>query len=220
MDNLKTGIEELICGKSRNARKLKFNDWDMEMERNWSFKNALFHHPKKRINRKEVRWEKPHSNWVKLNFDGACRGNPRQACFGVVIRNEEGNLVSGTYGHIGYATNNEAEIRALEAGLVLCKERGLTNVQIEGDSQIIINGVTTDRLFNWKLAKWIPRIWFLLQAIKPYEISHIHREGNRVANLGVNSHAAEVSVDPEALNSEITDLCKEDLSIKKCNGVG
>ncbi|XP_059070603.1 uncharacterized protein LOC131860240 [Cryptomeria japonica] len=95
---------------------------------------------------------------------------------------------------------------------------------IEGDSQIIINGVTTGRLINWKLAKWLPHIRSLLQAIKPYEISHIHREGNRVAdllaNLGVNSYAAEVSVDPKALSSEITDLCKKDLLIRKCDGVG
>ncbi|GLJ46384.1 hypothetical protein SUGI_0977580 [Cryptomeria japonica] len=132
-------------------------------------------------------------------------------------------MVSGTYGNIGCATNNEEEIRALVAGLVLCKEKGLTNVQIEGDSQIIINGVTTGRLLNWKLAKWLPCIRSLLQVIKPYEISNIHREGNRVAeflaNLGVNSHAAEVSVDLDKISSKITDLCRKDLS-KKCDGVG
>ncbi|XP_059066973.1 uncharacterized protein LOC131858066 [Cryptomeria japonica] len=204
MDNLKTSIEEVICGKSRNVRKFKFNDWDMEMERNSSFKNALFHHPKKRINRKEVKWEKLHRNWVKLNFDGACRGNPGKASFGAVIQNEEGNMVSGTYGHIDCATNNEVEIRALEARLVLYKEKGLTNVQTEGDSQIIINGVTTGRLLNWKLAKWLPRIQLLLQAIEPYEISNIHREGNRVAdllaNLGVNSRATEVTFDSKTLS--------------------
>lgn len=118
------------------------------MERNWSFKNALFHYPKKRINRKEVRWEKPNYNWVKLNFDGACRGNPGQAGFGAVIQNKDGNVVLGTYGSIGHATNNEAKIRALEAGLLLCKEKGLTNVQIEGDSQIIVNGVINGKFLN------------------------------------------------------------------------
>ncbi|GLJ21646.1 hypothetical protein SUGI_0403140 [Cryptomeria japonica] len=194
------------------------------MERNWSFKNALFHYPKRRINRKEVRWEKPHNNWVKLNFDGAYRGNPGQAGFGAVIQNEDGNVVFGTYGNIGCAINNEVEIRALEAGLLLCKEKGLSNVQIEGDSHIIINKVTIGRLLNWKLAKWLPHIRSLLQAIKPYEISHIHKEGNRVAdllaNLGVNSHVAEVPVDPKSLSLEITDLCRKDLLIRKCDGVG
>lgn len=57
-------------------------------------------------------------------------------------------MVSGMYGHIGCAMNNDVEIRALEVGLVLCKEKGLTNVQIEGDSHIIINGVTIGRLLN------------------------------------------------------------------------
>lgn len=122
-NDLMASIEEVICGRSRNVRNFKFNDWDMEMERNWSYKNALFHYPKKRINEKEVRWEKPHNNWVKLNFDGACRGNPGQAGFGVVIRNKDGNVVFGTYGYIGHAINNEAEIRAIEFGLLLCNRR-------------------------------------------------------------------------------------------------
>ncbi|XP_059068576.1 uncharacterized protein LOC131859070 [Cryptomeria japonica] len=130
----------------------------------------------------------------------------------------------GTYGNIGCATNNEAEIRALEAGLLLCKQKGLSNVQIEGDSQIIINGVTATRLLNWKLAKWLPRIQSLLQAINPYERSHIHREGNRVAdllaNLRVNSDSAEVSMDPKTLSLEITDLCRKDILIRKCDRVG
>ncbi|XP_059078016.1 uncharacterized protein LOC131876594 [Cryptomeria japonica] len=224
INDIKASIEEVIYGRSRNVSKFKFNDWDMEMERNWSLKNALFHYPKNRINRKEVRWEKPQNNWVKLNFDGACRGNPGQAGFGAVIRNKEGNVVSGTYGYIGHATNNEAKIRALEVGLLLCKEIGLTNIQVEGDSQIIINGVTNDKLLNWKLSKWLLHIHSLLQAIKPYEITHILREGNKVAdllaNLGVNSQVVEVTVIPMALSPEVTDLCRKDLWIRKTEGVG
>ncbi|XP_057845071.1 uncharacterized protein LOC131054551 [Cryptomeria japonica] len=57
-----------------------------------------------------------------------CRGNPGQAGFGAVIRNEDGNVVFGTYGNIGCATNNKAEIRALEAGILLYKEKGLSSV--------------------------------------------------------------------------------------------
>ncbi|GLJ32812.1 hypothetical protein SUGI_0660750 [Cryptomeria japonica] len=164
------------------------------MQKNWSLKNASFHYPKKKINRSKVRWDKPHCNWVNLNFDGANRGNPRQAGYGVVIRDEVGNIVSGTYGHIGQATKNEAELRSLEVSLLLCKHKGLSNVQLEGDSQIIINGVINSRFTNWKLAKWLPRIHTLLQSIGPYEISHIFKEGNQLAdlfaNLGVMSNVA------------------------------
>ncbi|XP_057839045.2 uncharacterized protein LOC131049060 [Cryptomeria japonica] len=140
ISNLKATIEEAICGKSRNVRKFRFNDWDAEMERNWSLKNVIFHYPKKKIDRENVRWTKPHSNLG-------------QAEYGAVIRNEDGNILSGTYEHIGCASNNEEELRALEAGLLLCKQKGLTNVQIEGDSQIIINGVINSRFTNWKLAR-------------------------------------------------------------------
>ncbi|XP_059076997.1 uncharacterized protein LOC131876189 [Cryptomeria japonica] len=90
-----------------------------------------------------------HDVWLVVEeFRKKGKGNPGQAGFGVVIQNKDGNVVSGTYGSIGRATNNEAEIRALEAGLLLCKEKGLTNVQIEGDSQIIVNGVTNGKFLN------------------------------------------------------------------------
>lgn len=194
------------------------------MERNWSFNNTIFHYPKKKINRKEVNWAKPHSNWVKLNFDGACKGNPGQADYGAVIWDKDGRILSGTYRHIGCVTNNKEELRALEVGLLLCKQKGLSNVQIEGDSQIIINGVINSRFLNWKLTKWIPCIHTLLQGIRPYEISHIHWEGNRLAdlfaNLGVNLDLAEVSVDPKSISMEIMELSRKKLLERKHDGVG
>ncbi|GLJ37446.1 hypothetical protein SUGI_0760820 [Cryptomeria japonica] len=194
------------------------------MEKNLSLKNASFHYPRKQIDRSKVRWAKPHCNWVKLNFDGANRGNHGQAGYGAVIRDEVGNIVSGTYGHIGRATNNEAKLRALEAGLLLCKQKGLSNVQVEGDSQIIINGVINSRFTNWKMAKWLPHIHTLLQSIRPYEISHIFREGNRLAdlfaNLGVMSNVAEVLVDPKSISMKITKLSRNDVMERKRDGVG
>ncbi|XP_059070391.1 uncharacterized protein LOC131860054 [Cryptomeria japonica] len=223
ISNLKASIEEALSGKSKNVRKLRLNDWDLEMEKIWSFKNVICHYPNKKIDRKQARWTKPHYNWVKLNFDGACRGNPGQAGYGAVIRDEVGNIVASTYGQIGHTTNNDAKIRALMAGLLLCKNKGLTNVQIEGDSQIIINGIINSRFTNWQLARWLPRIHNLLHSIKPYEISHIYREGNRLAdlaNLGVMSDKVDVTVDPESISSKIKELNRMDLMERNRVGIG
>lgn len=40
--------------------------------------------------REEVRWECPPRGWMKINFDGASKGNPGTAGCGVVLRDEGG----------------------------------------------------------------------------------------------------------------------------------
>ncbi|GLJ49536.1 hypothetical protein SUGI_1050340 [Cryptomeria japonica] len=86
----------------------------------------------KKGNRKHIRWKAPLVGWLKLNFDGACRGNLEVFGYGVVIRNSEGKLLFGIYGAMGVATNNEAEIRALVEGLKLCVTNKITKIPLKG----------------------------------------------------------------------------------------
>ncbi|GLJ29121.1 hypothetical protein SUGI_0574080 [Cryptomeria japonica] len=60
---------------------------------------------------------------------------------------------------IGTATNNEAELKALDKGLELSLERGVTKILIEGDSRVVINGVMKYHFNNWRLDQWLPAIW-------------------------------------------------------------
>ncbi|GLJ12071.1 hypothetical protein SUGI_0183340 [Cryptomeria japonica] len=109
--------------------------------------------------------------------------------YGVVIKNCASKLEHGVYGGLGMATNNEAEIRALEVGLNLCVQNGYSKVLIEGDSQVIINGIIKSKFQCRKLDKWLPCINHMLELIGTFEIMHVFREGNRMAdylaNLGV-----------------------------------
>ncbi|GLJ30872.1 hypothetical protein SUGI_0613820 [Cryptomeria japonica] len=150
------------------------------MEKNWlsvtpSQLPKLFN---KKGNRKHIRWKTPPVGWLKLNFDGPCRGNPGVSGFGVVVRNSEGKLILGIYGTIGEATNNDAEICALVEGLKLCVTNKMSNLIIEGDSSIVIQGIIKGGFQSRKLNKWIPYVSQLLNDIGSYEIVHTYREGN------------------------------------------
>lgn len=43
----------------------------------------------------KVIWQKPAAQWVKLNVDGASKGNPGPAGIGGIIRDSRSNLIKG-----------------------------------------------------------------------------------------------------------------------------
>ncbi|GLJ44143.1 hypothetical protein SUGI_0920550 [Cryptomeria japonica] len=168
----------------------------------------------KKGNRKHIRWKAPPVGWLKLNFDGACRGNLGVFGFGAMIRNSEGKLILGIYGAMGEATNNEAEICALMEGLKLCVTNKMTKLIIKGDSLIIIQGIIKGGFQSWKLNKWIRCVSRLLSDIGLYEIAHIYKQGNRVAdcvaNMGTDNPHGSVTFDVYSATDAVQNLLKAD----------
>lgn len=76
--------------------------------------------------------------------DGGARGNPGPAAIGVVVKDEEGKVLTQFGKSIGEATNNVAEYTAVIEGLRWIKEKLLiTNYQLLItfflDSKLIVN---------------------------------------------------------------------------------
>ena len=80
----------------------------------------------------------PKENFIKLNFDGASKGNPGNDGFGGIFRDNEGNIrwIYTEWG--GEMTNNEAELWAVHQGLRIAARNGYRNLELEGDSQLVI----------------------------------------------------------------------------------
>jgi ribonuclease HI len=79
------------------------------------------------------------TGFIKLNFDGASKGNPGLYSFGVVFRDDQGNILLILAGSLGHDTNNVAELWALIQGLITANRMGFTKLIVEGDSQIILD---------------------------------------------------------------------------------
>ena len=73
-----------------------------------------------------------------LRFDGASRGNPGHASFGVVIEQSGRGVEFECRRYIGKTTNNVAEYSGLIAGLEAAASMGLRNMAVEGDSKLVI----------------------------------------------------------------------------------
>jgi ribonuclease HI len=76
-----------------------------------------------------------------LYFDGACRGNPGPMGIGVVLL-ENGKKIKEISKRLGKGTNNIAEWSALIEGLKLAKAHGCRELEVRGDSQLIIRQIT------------------------------------------------------------------------------
>lgn len=70
-------------------------------------------------------------------IDGACRGNPGQASYGVAIKDPRGAKVYNIARRIGHKTNNEAEWEGAIEGLRMARELGASKVTIRTDSQLV-----------------------------------------------------------------------------------
>jgi len=59
-------------------------------------------------------WSPLPEGFIKLNFDGASKGNPGEAGFGVVFHNRKGNILLISVGSMGHTTNNMADLGVLQ----------------------------------------------------------------------------------------------------------
>jgi hypothetical protein len=59
------------------------------------------------------RWEPPPVGFIKLNFDGASKGNLGSVGLGGAFQNDKGELLRIYVGSLGIDSNNAAELQAL-----------------------------------------------------------------------------------------------------------
>jgi ribonuclease HI len=123
---------------------------------------------------------------VTVNFDGGSRGNPGPAAIGVVVR--DGNGVLEEVGEtIGEATNNVAEYRALLRGIQLAAERGATELELIGDSQLVVRQVEGRfKVKNAGMKELHEQVKGALRNLDSWEIRHVRREYNGDADRLVN----------------------------------
>lgn len=88
--------------------------------------------------RLEVKWKTPPHGWLKINFDGAAKGNPGPSGCGAILRDDKGICKGMVAVPIGIQTNHKAEVMAALQGIILAKKWNCTHLWIEGDSNNII----------------------------------------------------------------------------------
>ena len=171
-----------------NTEEGSFSSWDGSMKKVWSnlINPPQMYSKANKEARKSYKWIPPPKGWAKLNFGGAARGNSGKVGIGIIINNDKGEWIAKKAFSIFPTSNNLAELKALEEGLKICSDLGLSKIVIEGDSQIILNAIRKKTTPNWVLNSRLEWIILLLDHFEDIKIEHIYREGNGKADSLAN----------------------------------
>jgi ribonuclease HI len=125
---------------------------------------------------------------VVVHVDGGARGNPGPAAIGVVLSSTDGELLEQHGTRIGEATNNVAEYRALIDGLERARALGATEVEVIGDSELIVKQV--NGAYKVKHAGLKPlhaEAQRALAAFERWQLRNVPRAQNAAADALVNA---------------------------------
>lgn len=128
-----------------------------------------------------------------LHTDGGSRGNPGPAGIGFTLEMDDGLTYRGG-SFIGETSNNVAEYNALVWGLENAKAAGITHLDIQADSELMVNQVTgVYRVRNEGLKPLFAQVRVLLGSFQSFTIEHVYRENNAaadaLANEAMDAHA-------------------------------
>ena len=128
------------------------------------------------------------------HIDGAARGNPGPASYGVVIRDPSGAVVATLRKYIGHGTNNVAEYYGLIAALDYAQSKGIRALRVESDSELLVKQIRGQyKVKSADLRPLFERAKRMSQGFDFFRIEHVFRERNREADALANQALDESS---------------------------
>jgi ribonuclease HI len=121
-----------------------------------------------------------------VHTDGGSRGNPGPSALGVVIDTPDGKHLESFGSYLGETTNNQAEYRAVIAGLEAVKKYQPQKLEFVLDSELVVKQLKGE--YRVKNADLQPLHAEIKHLSRDYEVSfrHVLRAENHLADIEVN----------------------------------
>ena len=124
---------------------------------------------------------------ARLSTDGGSRGNPGPAAYGYVLESEDGHVLDAHGEAIGTATNNVAEYRGLIAGLESAVQRGVDELEVVSDSELLVKQMRGEyKVKNETLRTLQSEAAELAAGLKRVTYTAVRRAHNELADRLVN----------------------------------
>lgn len=160
----------------------------------------------------------------KMYFHGSSNPNPGRSGCGVIIYNDNNEVIAEISEFIGKATNNQAEYNALILGLEKAKELGIERLSINGDSKLVINQLNGVWNCNDPALRILQKESIkLLYSFNTVELSWVKRIDNSIANE-LSKQALNESKDYQKVQSAdvvpISNIKAKSMSVNYYQGIG
>jgi len=123
---------------------------------------------------------------IEVFTDGGSRGNPgNAACAFVIFKNNE--VFFQEFKFLGKTTNNQAEYSGLLHALKYLVSKNMFEVTFYSDSELMVKQI--QKLYKVKdigIQKIYNEVTYEISKFKRFEIKHIRREKNKLADSLVN----------------------------------
>ena len=124
---------------------------------------------------------------ARLSTDGGSRGNPGPAAYGYVLETDDGTVLDARGEAIGVATNNVAEYRGLLAGLASAVERGIEELEVVSDSELLVRQMRGEyKVKSPALRELVDEAESLARGLERVRYTAVRREHNELADRLVN----------------------------------
>ncbi|KAF6169567.1 hypothetical protein GIB67_000840 [Kingdonia uniflora] len=145
-------------------------------------------HPSKSAVIKTCSWELPGKGEIKINTDGAARGNLGKGGIGCIFRDCKGNVLGTLAKGLGLVTNYTAECQAIIHEVASAASNGWLIAWVESDSKAAVEAFNSDNI-PWNLeTEW----GNAKKSMKQIRISSNWREANfsadKIAKRGAHMH--------------------------------
>lgn len=118
-----------------------------------------------------------------LYFDGCSKGNPGKSGAGAVIYKDNDELWANSLFVGNNNTNNESEYSGLIFGLEKAKELNIENLDVKGDSMIVIKQMLGDyKVKSEKLLKLHKKAKNIALSFITISYQHVYRDFNKRAD--------------------------------------
>lgn len=121
------------------------------------------------------------------NVDGASRGNPGPASYGVLVRRPDGGEVLRLKKYLGITTNNVAEYYALLTALDYALSHGITRLRVRSDSELLVRQMQGHyKVKSRSLKPLYEQARKLAAQLAWFSVEHVPREMNQEADRLAN----------------------------------
>lgn len=129
----------------------------------------------------------PKAPEIVAHIDGASRGNPGPAAYGVLVESAEGAPIATLSKFLGRATNNVAEYHALLAVLEYALENHHLHLRVLADSELLARQIEGRyKVKSQDLKPLYEEARRMIQRLEHFSIRHVPREKNEEADRLAN----------------------------------